>query len=189
MRLTPSARTPSVVPFHVRPPRAVPASRRPFARGHRNVVARTWIAAAVFASGCVRPAPPPDDRGAGTPPALAAEHRLSTGVRLDSAGRSIPLGSMPLAAAMSPDGRYVVVSLSGWREQGLEVVSRATGAVVQRLTQPGAFVGLAWSADGGTLYASGGASDRVYVYAWREAATDPPARLVDGIALRAPGAA
>jgi len=125
------------VPSHVRTQRAVPASGRPFARASRNAPARAWIAAAAVAVGCARPAPPPDERGDGTPPALAAEHRLSTGVQLDPAGRSIPLGNMPLAATASPDGRYVVVSLSGWREQGLEIVNRATGAVVQRLARRG----------------------------------------------------
>ena len=35
-----------------------------------------------------------------------------------------------------------MLALSGWRQQGIDVVSRATGAVVQHVEQPGAFVGL-----------------------------------------------
>src|SRR6202043_2415351 len=100
-------------------------------------------------------------------PATDDPPRLPTGLRLDPAGRSIPVGNMPLAALASPDGRWLVLSLSGYREQGIEVVDRASGAVVQRVEQPGAFLGLAWSTDGRTLYASGGVADAVYIYTWR----------------------
>src|SRR5262245_256807 len=81
---------------------------------------------------------------------------LPTGVCLDPAGRSFAVGNMPLAMVLSPEGDRVVISLSGWRQQGLQVVERETGAVVQTISQPSAFLGLAFSRDGRTLYASGG---------------------------------
>ena len=108
--------------------------------------------------------------------------RLSTGVRLDPAGRSIPVGNMPLAALASPDGRWLVLSMSGYREQGIEVIDRHSGGVVQRIEQPGAFLGLAWSADHHMLYVSGGVADAVYVYAWTPAGPRP-ATLKDSIGL------
>ena len=119
---------------------------------------------------------------------LSADSRLPTGVRLDPAGRSTPLGNMPLAAILAPDNRNIVVSLSGWREQGLEIVDRGTGAIVQHIPQSGAFAGLAFSADGSTLYASGGVTDRIYVYSYRQSGK-APATLVDSIALARPSAA
>jgi YVTN family beta-propeller protein len=103
-------------------------------------------------------------------------------VRLDPAGRSIPVGNMPLAALASNDNRWLVLSMSGYREQGIEVVDRATSAVVERVEQPGAFLGLAWSPDHHTLYASGGVADAIYIYAWQSAAPRP-ATLVDSITL------
>jgi len=129
-------------------------------------------------------APPSDP-----PASLSSTSRLPTGARLDPAGRSSPLGNMPLAAILAPDGRNIVVSLSGWREQGLQIVDRATGAVVQRIPQSGAFVGLAFSADGTMLYASGGATDRVYIYSWRASSTTAPATLVDSITMASASAA
>jgi YVTN family beta-propeller protein len=93
---------------------------------------------------------------------------LPTGVCLDAAGRTFDVGNMPLAFALSPEGDRLVLSLSGWRQQGLQVVERETGRVVQTIKQPAAFLGLAFSPDGETLYASGGNEDAVYVYAWRE---------------------
>src|SRR5690349_457177 len=84
---------------------------------------------------------------------------LPTGVCLDPIRTSFDVGNMPLAMVMSPEGDRVVLSLSGWREQGLQVIDRHTGSVVQTIPQPGAFLGLAFSNDGRTLYCSGGNDD------------------------------
>ncbi len=151
--------------------------------GLRLPIARVAaVVAAVVLAGCAGGEPntrhSPEPRVA--EPAVAL--RLPTGARLDPAGRSIAVGNMPMGAVLAPDGRHVVVSLSGWREQGIEVVDLQKGRVVQRVAQPGAFLGLAWSPDGDRLYASGGVSDCVYVYGWR-AADREPATLVDSLAL------
>ena len=109
---------------------------------------------------------------------------LPTGRRLDPAGRSMPVGNMPLGAAPAPGGRAVILSLNGWREQGIEVVDLAGRGVVQHLPQAGAFLGLVFTPDGKTLYASGAASELIYRYAWDGAR----AALADSISLRtAPG--
>ena len=92
--------------------------------------------------------------------------RLPTGARLDPAGRSVDVGSMPLAMTMSPDGRHVVLLLNGWREQGLQVLDRGTGAVVQTVPQAAAFIGLAFSPRANVLFVSGGNQDVVYGYDW-----------------------
>lgn len=104
---------------------------------------------------------------------------LPTGVCLDPAGRSFAAGNMPLAMVLSPEGDRLVLSLNGWRQQGIQVVDRHTGTIVQTITQPSAFLGLAFSRDGRTLYASGGNEDVVYRYAWR----DKQATLIDSIVL------
>jgi len=85
---------------------------------------------------------------------------------------------MPLAMAVSPGGRRLVLLLNGYRDQGLQVVDR-DGRVTQTIAQEAAFVGLAFSPDGQTLYASGGNQDVVYRYRW-EADT---ASLVDSLVL------
>ncbi|MFN2398278.1 MAG: YncE family protein, partial [Gemmatimonadaceae bacterium] len=110
---------------------------------------------------------------------LAGQPRLPTGARLDPAGASFEVGSMPLAMVPSPDGNHVVILLNGWREQGIQVVNRFTGAIVQTVLQPAAFLGVAFSPDGRTLYASGGNQDVVYRYSW----SDARATLVDSLVL------
>ena len=117
-----------------------------------------------------------------TPPGQGATgegpRRLPTGHILEPAGVTRPVGQMPLGMIPSPDGRRVVLLLSGWREHGLQVVDRA-GTVTQTLPQAAAFVGLAFSPDGRTLYASGGNSDVVYRYRWAGDSTT----LADSIVL------
>jgi DNA-binding beta-propeller fold protein YncE len=108
-----------------------------------------------------------------------AQTCLPTGVCLDPAGRSFDVGNMPLAVVPSPEGDRVVLSLNGWRQQGIQVVDARTGTVVQTISQPGAFFGLAFSNDGRTLYASGGNEDVVYRYAWH----NKQASLIDTIVL------
>ena len=111
-------------------------------------------------------------------------HRLPTGVHLDPAAPSIELGSMPLAMAFSPDSARVVVLLCGFREQGIQVVDPAAHNVRQTLVQPAAFLGLAFTPDGRSLYTSGGNEDVVYRYAWDA----DSATLADSIKLDPKGA-
>ncbi|MGH7625891.1 MAG: YncE family protein, partial [Gemmatimonadaceae bacterium] len=105
--------------------------------------------------------------------------RLPTGARLDPAAPSVELGSMPLAMAFSPDSAFVAVLMSGWREQGVQIVERATGRVTQTLPQRAAFLGLVFAPDGHTLYASGGNEDAIYAYRWQNGR----ATLTDSIVL------
>ena len=102
---------------------------------------------------------------------------LPTGAMLDPAGRSFPVGNMPLSAALAPDGRHLALLSSGWREEGLQIVDVASSRVTQKLPQRGAFLGLAFSTDGRTIYTSGGGGDVVYRYAWSGSA----ATLTDSI--------
>src|SRR5689334_12318719 len=108
--------------------------------------------------------------------------RLPTGAVLDPAGPSVTLGSMPVAMVFSPDSSRIVAVLSGYRDQGFQVIDVATKKVVQTVVQPSAFLGAVFSPDGRSLYVSGGNQDVVYRYRW----LDNAATLVDSIALGPP---
>ena len=125
------------------------------------------------------PAPQRDGTSPGT-----GERRLPTGRLLDPAGVTRPVGQMPLGMIPSPSGSRLVLLLGGWREHGLQVVDRA-GRVRQTIPQAAAFVGLAFSGLGTSLYASGGNTDVVYRYTWK----GDSAQLADSIVLapRSPG--
>jgi DNA-binding beta-propeller fold protein YncE len=98
----------------------------------------------------------------------ASTQPLPTGVRLDAAGDAIELGSMPLNLVIAPDGDHAIVVLSGWREQGIQVVDLKTRKVTQTLLQDGAFYGAAFSPDGHTLFVSGGNTDILFTYSWKD---------------------
>jgi DNA-binding beta-propeller fold protein YncE len=134
----------------------------------RKLMRENFLAAALIVFGCVN--------------ALAQATNqtcLPTGFCLDPAGSSFDVGNMPLAMIPSPEGDRVILSLSGWRQQGIQVVDAQSGTVTQTIAQPSAFLGLAFSRDGKTLYVSGANEDAIYRYAWR----DKQATLIDTIAL------
>ena len=128
---------------------------------------------AVASVAACRPAAP-GRTDAGNEPA-----RLPTGQTLDPAGVVQPVGSMPLAMVAAPGGTRLVLLMNGYREQGIQVVDR-TGRVRQTLPQRAAFIGLAFSIDGQSLYASGGNRDLVYRYRW----TGDSAVLADSVVLK-----
>jgi DNA-binding beta-propeller fold protein YncE len=94
-------------------------------------------------------------------------HRLPTGVLLDPAGRVTEVGQFPLAMIPSPDPDRIVLLLNGYRDQGIQVVSRSTGRVMQTVLLPAAFLGIVFDARGEWLYAAGGDQDVVYRLAWQ----------------------
>ncbi|MFI5214676.1 MAG: bifunctional YncE family protein/alkaline phosphatase family protein [Gemmatimonadales bacterium] len=128
------------------------------------------VLAAATLSAC-HPAPSADI-------ATGSVRRLPTGQTLDPAGALTTIGQMPLAMILAPDGRHLVLLLDGYRDEGIQVVDRQ-GAVTQTIAQEAAFIGLAFSRDGRTLFASGGNQDVVYRYRW-EADT---AALADSLVL------
>jgi YVTN family beta-propeller protein len=93
---------------------------------------------------------------------------LPTGKLISPIGDHVDVGSYPVNMVLSPDGKYVVVTNSGFRQQ-LSVVSVATGKVVDtvdfggRAARNGLYYGLAFG-DDGKLYASQGAIDNVATF-------------------------
>jgi DNA-binding beta-propeller fold protein YncE len=72
-----------------------------------------------------------------------------------------------LGAVTSPDGHWLVVSNDGQGAQSLQVINTTTSKVTQTLTYPSPtalFVGLTFTRDGKTLYASGGGNNLIRRY-------------------------
>jgi DNA-binding beta-propeller fold protein YncE len=105
---------------------------------------------------------------------------LPTGVRLDAVGDAIELGSVPLGMAVAPGGDKVAVVLSGWREQGLQIVDLKSRRVTQTLEQNAAFLGVVFSRDGRELYVSGGNDDSIFCYSWENGAAKFARKIVLG---------
>jgi YVTN family beta-propeller protein len=138
---------------------------------------RRLFATLALLAACSAPQP------AASPPATGSDDahaRLPTGVHLDPAAPLHLVGPMPLAMTDAPEGDRVVLLVNGWREEGIQVVERASGRVLQSLTLPAVFLGLQFSPDGRTLYVSGGNGDVVYRLDWSGGA----ATIRDSIVLQ-----
>ena len=135
------------------------------------------IAVVSIAGGCGAPSSQVAGRIDSRDP--AGIKRLPTGARLDPAGTSYDLGAMPLAMVLSPEKDRAVVLLNGWREQGIQIVERPTGRVLQTIPLPAVFLGVAFSPDGRSLYVSGGNQDVIYRFAW----SGGRATLADSVVL------
>ena len=105
---------------------------------------------------------------------------LATGVRLDPVGDAVELGSMPMGMALTPGGEKAAIVLSGWREQGLQIVDLKSRRVVQTLEQDAAFLGVTFSRDGNEIYVSGGNDDSIFDYSWDNGAAKFERKIVLG---------
>jgi YVTN family beta-propeller protein len=106
-----------------------------------------------------------------------------TGYRVTPAGAQITLGDLPLAAALSPDGRTLVVSNAGQGTQSVQVIDIRTALLVQSLpySSPNAvYGGVAFAPAGDRVYVSGGGSNLVHVF------TVAAGRLTEAAPLRLP---
>lgn len=98
---------------------------------------------------------------------------LATGKMISPEGSQTEVGSFPANMVLSPDGRYAVVTNTGYRQQ-LSVIDTKTGALTHRLKfngdegrdSRGLYYGLAFGRDGEKqiLYAAQGSLDQIAVF-------------------------
>jgi len=81
---------------------------------------------------------------------------LPNGWKITPAGRAIVTEDMVLKVTASPDGRAIIGLHSGFNPHGLVVVDAKTQEAKQWIGLKSAWLGMAWSPDGKTLYVSGG---------------------------------
>src|SRR5436309_2281232 len=110
---------------------------------------------------------------------------LPSGWRIRPAGRVVPIGTLPLNLVTLSDGS-VIVTNDGYGENSLMRIDPVRAQVVWHVTLPAAWLGLArtgrdWR---DTVWASGGATNRVYRFAWQGGAS----WIRDSVALADSGA-
>lgn len=102
-----------------------------------------------------------------------AQDKLPTGRAITPQGRSIPVGSFPANMQVSPDGRFIAVTNTGYR-QYLSILDAADGHIASQVSvngtrgghKQGLYYGLAFVAGAGgyRLYASRGTEGKVEIY-------------------------
>ncbi len=90
---------------------------------------------------------------------------IPTGQRLTPSGRHVEVNDRPLGLALSPDGsRLAVVTGSNFAPRALHLIDAAGARVMQTIPLGNSFVGVAFSADGRSLYVGGGAAHDVKLF-------------------------
>ncbi len=83
-------------------------------------------------------------------------------------GKQVQLGDFPVHIALHPDGKFAAVLHCGHGPHEIVVLNVATGAIVSRVAIDESFYGLAFSRDGGAIFASGSAGEVIHRFAFAD---------------------
>jgi YVTN family beta-propeller protein len=111
------------------------------------------------------------------------EALLFNGWGITPAGSSVLTTDMPLKMALSPDGRTLALAHGGYNAEGLTLIDAASRKLLQFIPMAAAWNGIAFSADGKTIFVSGGASGKVARFQF----LDGKAALQQELEVAAPG--
>jgi YVTN family beta-propeller protein len=146
------------------------------------------VLAFTFALGALAPLPgAAADPGTGELPGRLPDGRirLANGWFLSPAGRQVRVGDFPQHVCVSPDERWAVVGHSDYGKCGLTIVDLESARRVQEVDLPSGWLGVTFLAGGARLVASGGLTNRIFLYEF----ADGRATLADSIALGPPWSA
>ena len=90
---------------------------------------------------------------------------LPNGWSLSPAGRSLPLGDLPLNIAVSPSKKLMAVTNNGQSTQTIQLINPATEKILDNIEIAASWYGLKFSADEKSLYVSGGNNNWIVQYA------------------------
>jgi YVTN family beta-propeller protein len=84
--------------------------------------------------------------------------------RVNPVGRQVPVDTLPLASALSPDGKYLLVLNCGYRPPSVTAIESSSGRVVGRTPVPDTWLGMAFQPGTNRVYLSGGSRAAVYEF-------------------------
>jgi len=90
---------------------------------------------------------------------------LNSGWHIRPAGTTIPLSTLPMSIALSPDGQRAAVLNGGFLPASVDYIDMKTAAKTASVSITDAWRGLAFSADGAKLYAGNGARASIAEFA------------------------
>lgn len=106
-------------------------------------------------------------------PSPAGGFLLNSGWRLQPAGRQVPLDTLPMSAALSPDGRYLLVLNGGYNPPTISVLDARAARELERVPVADAWLGLAFSPKGDRVWAGGGSQAAVFEFTFRQGKLTP----------------
>jgi YVTN family beta-propeller protein len=89
---------------------------------------------------------------------------LNSGWRVAPAGKQVALDTFPMATALSPDGKYLLVLNGGYKPPSISVVNTASGSVVNSIPVPDGWLGLTFAPKSNLVYVGGGSKASVFEF-------------------------
>src|SRR5437763_4462628 len=98
---------------------------------------------------------------------------LNSGWRLDPVGKQIPLDTLPMSTALSPDGKYLLILHGGYKPPSIAVLDAASGAELSRTPVPDGWLGLAFAPKSDRVYVGGGSKSAIYEFRLADGKLEP----------------
>ncbi|HTA45260.1 MAG TPA: bifunctional YncE family protein/alkaline phosphatase family protein [Bryobacteraceae bacterium] len=89
---------------------------------------------------------------------------LNSGWRIKAAGTQIPLDTLPMAAAVTPDKKSLLVLNGGYNPPSISVIDIASSTVVGNAAVPDGWLGLTITKAGDKVYVGGGSQAAIYEF-------------------------
>jgi YVTN family beta-propeller protein len=89
---------------------------------------------------------------------------LPNGWSLSPAGKTLPLGDLPLNLVVSPTGKFIAITNNGQSRQSITLLDPASEKILDDVEIKKSWYGLVFSQDESKLYASGGNDNMIVVY-------------------------
>ena len=93
---------------------------------------------------------------------------LPNGWRITPAGEQIPLSTLPMSLALSPDEKHALVLNGGFLPPTISVIDLTTARETARVPVPDGWLGLTFNKAGDKVYVGGGARVSVFEFSLRE---------------------
>ena len=98
---------------------------------------------------------------------------LNSGWRIRPAGNQVPVGTLPMSTALSPDGKFLLVLNGGYNPPSISVIDVAAEREVGRTPVADGWLGLAFSPKGDFVYVGGGSRASVFEFKYSNGALTP----------------
>ena len=111
-------------------------------------------------------------------PLAAGGFLLNNGWRVTPAGKQVPLDTLPMSAALSPDGRYLLVLNGGYNPPSISVLDTAATRELARIPVADGWLGLTFSPKGDRVYVGGGSRASVFEFTFAQGSLQPARTFV-----------
>ena len=98
---------------------------------------------------------------------------LNSGWRIQPAGHQVPVGTLPMSSALSPDGKFLLVLNGGYNPPSISILDVASEKEIGRTPVADGWLGLTFTPKGDTVYVGGGSRAAVLEFKYSSGVLTP----------------